>query len=389
MERQCCGKLLIGCLLVCGGAVLAGPPTESPTPLSAAPVGLRKELTGGEALRRLQALREARFQRATPSPVPTPASAAVTTSMPTIASIPAAPVVPVAPMANTEGRMRVAILPIQAASGNSPFDSGTFDAGKAITDRLLARFQGSDRFACFDRSHLDVVLREQDLGRSGRVTPETAAEIGRLTGVQYLLTGTVSEFAMVKGRTGEISVPTPFGSVKAGGRGKRVRTAVDLKMIEVATGRIVAAVSGRDEISAGDAAFGATVNGVDVNYGSEEFVNSALGKSMDRIAQTLLRQLEASPVTPPLAPPELACQVMGNVNGQIVLNAGRKHGMQLGMMFTISHAVEMIDPADGLPKRVNLPRGEIKIIAVDEETSVGEALAADRNVVPGDQARRK
>ena len=398
------GRLLLSVIL-CGGCLATGSAVfaDGPAVTASATAAAAADM-GQEALLRLQALREARLNRVnrtsavteigTPQESPGRGTLSPRPEASAVPGTPALPVIPRSPApasraAQGSGRLRIAVLPIEAASGNSPFESGTFDAGKAITDRLLARLQGSARFDCYDRSQLAVVLREQDLGKSGRVTPETAAAVGRLTGVQYLLSGTVSEFAMIKGRGGEISVPTSFGTVKAGGRGKRVRTAVDLKLIEVETGRIVAAVRGRDEISAGDAAIGATVHGVDANYESQEFINSALGKSMDRIALNLLRQLEASPIAPPPPVEEFVCTVMGNVTGQIVLNAGRKHGVQPGMRFEISHAVEMIDPANGSPKRVSLPRGEITIVSVDEETSVGEPIAADRGMVAGDLARRK
>jgi TolB-like protein len=43
-----------------------------------------------------------------------------------------------------------------------------------------------------EREQLQPLLKEQDLGASGRVEPETAARIGQLLGAKYMLLGTIS-----------------------------------------------------------------------------------------------------------------------------------------------------------------------------------------------------
>lgn len=43
-----------------------------------------------------------------------------------------------------------------------------------------------------EREQLQPLLKEQDLGASGRVEPETAARIGQLLGARYMLLGTIS-----------------------------------------------------------------------------------------------------------------------------------------------------------------------------------------------------
>lgn len=58
-----------------------------------------------------------------------------------------------------------------------------------ITALLYVNLSSDSRFAVLDRSELNKVLDEQALGKSGNITPETAAKIGQMTGAQILVTG--------------------------------------------------------------------------------------------------------------------------------------------------------------------------------------------------------
>src|ERR1035437_2424523 len=58
-----------------------------------------------------------------------------------------------------------------------------------IVSLLTVNSSSDARFVIVDRSELDKVLAEQALGRSGNITPDTAAKIGQLTGAKVLVTG--------------------------------------------------------------------------------------------------------------------------------------------------------------------------------------------------------
>src|ERR1700757_3304344 len=65
-------------------------------------------------------------------------------------------------------------------------------AGRDLSSMLTNELASTDKFRVVERSKLESVLAEQDLGSSGRVSGRTAAKVGKLTGAQYLVTGTVS-----------------------------------------------------------------------------------------------------------------------------------------------------------------------------------------------------
>jgi curli biogenesis system outer membrane secretion channel CsgG len=91
-------------------------------------------------------------------------------------------------------------------------------------------------FQVVERSKLEHVLREQDLGASGRIAKGTAASIGKITGAQYLVMGTVTSYEeRVSGAGGGFSL----GPVRLGGKKEDAYVSVDLRVVDTTTGEIV------------------------------------------------------------------------------------------------------------------------------------------------------
>jgi len=86
-----------------------------------------------------------------------------------------------------------------------------------------------------ERSKLEAVLNEQDLGASGRVRAGTSAKIGQLTGAQYLVMGTVTSYEEnVKDTGGGIS----YRGISLGGKSENAYVAVDIRVVDTTTGEI-------------------------------------------------------------------------------------------------------------------------------------------------------
>jgi len=107
--------------------------------------------------------------------------------------------------------------------------------GWELSGMLSNELAGTEKFRVVERSKLETVLREQDLGASGRVRQGTAAQIGQLTGAQYLVLGTVSAYEeKTQGTGGGISI----GGFSVGGRSDEAYIAVDLRVVNATTGEI-------------------------------------------------------------------------------------------------------------------------------------------------------
>lgn len=81
-----------------------------------------------------------------------------------------------------------------------------------LTQMLITDLTGTDGVAMVERTQLQAILNELELGHSGQVDPETAAQVGKLLGAEYMVLGTYFEMMgtlridarLVKVETGEI-----------------------------------------------------------------------------------------------------------------------------------------------------------------------------------------
>jgi len=128
--------------------------------------------------------------------------------------------------------------------------SGRYRAayGRGMQEMLTTALFNSNRFIVLEREKLDAVMAEQDLGATGRFRKSTAAPIGELEGAQLLVAAAVTGFdpgtggaggtlSKVGGLLGDKRIGSVFGGYK------RAHLAIDLRIIDTATGRILAATS--------------------------------------------------------------------------------------------------------------------------------------------------
>lgn len=107
--------------------------------------------------------------------------------------------------------------------------------GWDLADTLTNELAALGSFTIVERAKLEPVLREQDLAASGRVARGTGAKIGKLTGAQYLIMGSVSSYEEnTKGGGGGIG----FKGVRLGGKKSDAYIAVDLRVVDTTTGEI-------------------------------------------------------------------------------------------------------------------------------------------------------
>ena len=134
--------------------------------------------------------------------------------------------------------------------------------GSAMADMLTSALFRSNKFSMLDRQDLDWVMEEQDFGRGGRVDPKTAAPVGKLSGADLLVVGAVTGFKdWASGVGGGLGVPG-FG---VGAGGKETWMAMDIKVVDAATGEIVAMTS--IEGSSGSAFVGGLIWGIPLPVG--------------------------------------------------------------------------------------------------------------------------
>lgn len=129
----------------------------------------------------------------------TPAIAAATTAPITTAVSPASAIVPATPQPAVEAgppvtHLRTDNLKIAVVQFQEKGALGAEDAGEIIAGWMNNSLYNTGVFTLYERVLLQDVLAEQDIGLTGAMDESTTAEIGKLFGVDAIVTGTISKF---------------------------------------------------------------------------------------------------------------------------------------------------------------------------------------------------
>jgi len=167
----------------------------------------------------------------------------------------------------------------------------TGEIGDGMADMLTTSLFNTNRYIVLERQTLQDVLAEQDLGASGRIKQETAASIGEIEGAELLITGAVTEF-----EPGSSGIGGGLGGIGGGVLGgvlgglKKSHVAIDMRVIDTRTSRIVAATSVEGkatDFNLGGVLVGSHVGGGLGGYSKtpiEKAVRVALGEAVKFIA---------------------------------------------------------------------------------------------------------
>ena len=102
-------------------------------------------------------------------------------------------------------------------------------------------------FSVIERKKLDAVLQEQNFSNSERANPSSAAQIGKVLGVNAIVVGSVTQFGMDDKSIDIGGIARTFGGFGRANVGKKegkATVAVDARLVDVETGEILAVASG-------------------------------------------------------------------------------------------------------------------------------------------------
>ena len=123
----------------------------------------------------------------------------------------------------------VAVMPFEDAPSAYGRNSGTAVCGFITSELAMHK-----KYRVVERSRLKTVLNEQDLQSTSLMSADTAADIGKLLGVQAVILGSVSQYDMDKTTVYIHVVPVVSKDYKVG---------ATVRMIDVTTGEIIYAHS--------------------------------------------------------------------------------------------------------------------------------------------------
>lgn len=159
--------------------------------------------------------------------------------------------------AASSDKPRVAVLEFKNKADNQWWYSG---GAEAAQDVFVTELVKSGKFRVVEREQLEALMAEKNLTLSGDVDPSTAVRVGKLLGVNYLLTGAVTEYGVTdKGAHGPGIRRLPGFSA-----GKRnFVAALNARLIDTSTGEVVWADEANAEESSVKVSVGGFGGGVD------------------------------------------------------------------------------------------------------------------------------
>ncbi len=266
-------------------------------------------------------------------------------------------------------KKRVAVLVFEdRADPSGSGYAGAIRPGEGVADMLTTALVNSNRYQVLERQELDAVMQEQNLGRDGVVAPETAAQIGRILGVELAVMGAITEFGFKKGEVGGTK-----GTLGLGLQNQAAVVAIDVRLVDTSSGAVLAAEGVRRTQNK----VGLRVETEEYSFAnSSEFDQSIVGKATREAIEDIVKIIDAQS-----SKIRWTARVVTNAAGNIVINAGERGGVQIGDRFAVYRPGEvLIDPDTGI--NLGSLESELGIIEVTDNT-VGDGRASSCRVVTG------
>jgi curli biogenesis system outer membrane secretion channel CsgG len=265
---------------------------------------------------------------------------------------------------------RIAVVDFDYKAGET---EGSESIGSGFSDMLSTSLFKSGKFDVYERTKMNQILEEQKLGLTGLITPQTAAKIGNLLGVEYLVVGSINQFGQKR------STASAFGvSVDT----LTARVATDIRLVAVESGKITASATGvGEETASGVAIENYDILPTDVQLGSADFDQTLVGKATKKCIDDLVTKLSKTFGSMPLEGKVI--KVSGN---KVYINLGKDSGIAAGQVFKIlREGEELIDPSTGESLGSETTEiGSIKVTEINEKFSIAEIVKVTQDPANND-----
>jgi len=230
----------------------------------------------------------------------------------------------------------------------------------AAVDVLYTELQQADVFVLYERADLDELDKEFDLIDSGHVNLDTAAQAGRLVGVQAVVVGTISQFGIWE-------EAKDYGVYQ-----KKMIIAeatVDVRVVNVTTGKVIFADSGTGRV---EQELETVLGFGEKSTFNETMADKALRAAMEKFTGNLVDEVIKIPWQ------GFVMDVDQRSTGEVIyINAGRLSGMPMGQMLRVKRVTgKLTDPVTGEFKGYKTePLGKARVIDLTgEDVAVAEMV---------------
>ena len=250
------------------------------------------------------------------------------------------------------------------------------------TDLMINALLNANRFRVFERAKLDLLLQEQNFQHfSGLVDQTTAVKLGKMIGVDAILTGSITNISFKK------SEGIRIGPIKVGKSYAKV--VMTIRIIDVTTGEILFSTVQEEEASKSG------VSGVlpipipgGIGFSKQEVVDvlSAVELICNKVVLNFVAKIDKKNIAVSSAPLEgYVVKVESTSSGgiiQVYINLGESSGIQVGDEIRIYREGEVIlDPKTNeiLDRELDLI-AQAKVMKVKDKLSIALVTKKFRNI---------
>jgi curli biogenesis system outer membrane secretion channel CsgG len=201
-------------------------------------------------------------------------------------------------------RPAVALLDFDYASINHWW-GGNEDVGKGVADLIVEGLVEDGSFRVYERKKLAAVLGEQDFSNSDRAEPSAkqVAKIGKMAGVKYLITGSITKFGTEessKGINAGAFGGSKFGVGKIGKAEGKANVAITARLVDSSTGEILAIAKGEATskrsgmLLGGGGGGGGKGGGAELSMTASDFKDTILGEALQAAVTQVVTKLIAA-----------------------------------------------------------------------------------------------
>ena len=269
---------------------------------------------------------------------------------------------------------RIAIMSLENKSG---FRGTEMDLGTGMADMLTTEFVTTKKVRVVERAEMEKIMKEQNFDMSGAVNAQTAAKIGQILGVEYMIIGSVNEFGTSKSAYGAFGVSMVNNVANVG---------LDIRAIDTSSAEIIAAATGKGSKSKkGVGISNAAIFPTNVVMGSAEFSSSLIGQASREAVQDAVSKIIGS-----IGGSWKGVVIKVSPDNKVTINGGENAGIVLGDVFQIVRkGEEMKDPETGETLGTEeTVLGEIKITDIKPKYSIGDIISGT-GMQAGDKVQKK
>ena len=296
-------------------------------------------------------------------------------------------------------KKRIAILNFDFSGIQHWWGGYNWDIGAGIADVLVTELVQDGSYSVIERKALDSVLAEQNFSNSNRADSSTAAQIGKVLGVDAIVVGSITQFGTEEKKKSFGGLGGSwggFGGAKVGKQEGKANVVINARMVDVNTGEILAVAEGKGEskrsgmLLGGGGGGGGGFGAGSVEMTSSGFKDTILGEATYQASSEVASKLISAKSRVPTHKVEIRGLVAYAEGGLVIINVGASGGVEVGTELNVERVKQTIkDPATGrVLRELTSKVARIRVTQVDADSSEATVISGE-GIQTGDVVRNE